>query len=137
MEQTNQNIWYENSDITLFVTLLHCCNRRSNILCVGLSYLNQIQRQLVDVPDQSTLPFIEQNGLIVIEAESIPVVAPWVVENSRFGYTGAGYLRFDGNTIFSGPADGLMEYQIYISNPAKYRVSFRSLKVRSLQQRSC
>lgn len=78
--------------------------------------------------DQSYLPFVEEEGLLVMEAESVPVVEPWKYETGVEGFTGIGYYRFDGNTVQSGPPDGLLSYQFWIKNPGTYRMELRSYK---------
>jgi len=67
--------------------------------------------------------FRESGGLVVVEVESAPVVAPWVLETSRGGYTGSSYYRmtvddFDRNP----PHAGELVYRINITNAGTYRL---------------
>lgn len=65
-----------------------------------------------------------------MEAESVPVVAPWVVEtDSAPGYTGTGHLRFNGNTDAGGPANGRMRFYFTVDRPGDYRLVMRSRKI--------
>lgn len=70
---------------------------------------------------QDNPAFIEQNGRIVMQVESVPLVAPWVFESSRPGFTGNGYYRMTGNTVQSGPPNGRLIFNLQINNPGTVR----------------
>lgn len=63
-----------------------------------------------------------------MEAESVAVDDPWKLETSISGYTGSGYLRFDGNEVTGGPAEGFLSYHFYIQTAGKYTLTIRSNK---------
>lgn len=61
------------------------------------------------VGPRSTPLFVAQNGIVVMEAESVPMDWPWVYQEGPVDdYTGSGYLRFDGNTPEGGAPNGTM-----------------------------
>ncbi len=69
--------------------------------------------------------FIEQNGLIVIQAESADLTGDWVVESTEANHTGAGYIRWNGNDLFGNPGVGILAYPVHIKNAGDYNVRFR------------
>ena len=71
-------------------------------------------------PTPTTGAFKEQNGLVVMEVESVPVSGSWVKETSMGGYTGSGYYTWRGPTQFNTPGQGVLKYQVTITNPGKY-----------------
>lgn len=87
---------------------------------------------------QSDAPFLEKDGLIVMEAESVPIVWPWVVENTVQNYTGLAYYRFNGNTVQKGPPNGTLSYKFYINTPGKPLSQLRGyLRVRFISISAC
>ena len=77
---------------------------------------------------QSNAPFVEKNGIIVMEAESIPIDTPWSYEQALLGYTGSGYYRFDGNSYSTGGAKGRLSYLMNITTTGTYQLLLRSNK---------
>ena len=72
-----------------------------------------------------TQAYLESNGLVVIQAESVTPQGDWVIESSDQGYTGSGYLRWDGPNLFGTPNVGTMAFTVYISDPGEYNVRLR------------
>ena len=70
----------------------------------------------------TTAPFIEEEGLIVMEAESVPRSNNWQLESTEEGFAGDGYLRYVGSNKFNEPGSDILEFQIVITNPGKYRM---------------
>ena len=70
--------------------------------------------------------FQEQNGIVVIEAESGDYPANWAEETAFSGFTGDGYLRFDGSDHFGTPGFDTIEYQVEITNPGTYKFQWRN-----------
>ncbi|MEM6766512.1 MAG: malectin domain-containing carbohydrate-binding protein [Bacteroidota bacterium] len=70
--------------------------------------------------------FNEENGLVVLEAERTQLADGWVLETDIPGYTGNGYIKWDGNNSFGTPGNGLITYKIQINNPGTYRMNWRS-----------
>lgn len=75
-------------------------------------------------------PFLEQDGNVVMEAESVTPGEFWEFLEGTYtegqlsteGYTGAGCLRFTGNTEMSGPAVGPTYYPFRISSAGTYQI---------------
>lgn len=67
--------------------------------------------------------FQEKGGLLVIQAESRPLVAPWVNGTSRSGYTGAGYRTWAGAPVTQWPSsneDFPYLFKFNITSPGIY-----------------
>ena len=84
-----------------------------------LPLMTNLQAQ--DTPCQ----FVEQDGLVVIEAENLPLTRGWQVSNDTKGFSGAGYIFWNGQDHFEEPRHGLIEAKIRISNPGIYRFQWR------------
>jgi|GEM_PF-381724 len=69
--------------------------------------------------------FVEENGLVVIETESLEPIGDWVLDSSEAGFTGSGYLRWSGQDYFNDPGRGTLEYKVVISDPGEYNVRIR------------
>ena len=69
--------------------------------------------------------FVEENGLVVIETESLEPIGDWVRESTDSGYTGNGYFRWNGQDYFNDPGRGVLEYKVLISDPGAYNVRIR------------
>ena len=72
-----------------------------------------------------TQAYIESNGLVVIQAESVPLAGDWVQETAEEGYTGSGYLRWNGPNLYGTPDVGTLAFRVYISEPGDYNVRLR------------
>ncbi len=73
------------------------------------------------------LAFAEQDGLVVVEAESaFEVPMGWAVETTLTGFTGASYLRYAANDQFNNPGVDEMVYPVQITNPGLYRFQWRN-----------
>lgn len=71
--------------------------------------------------------FQEENGLVVIEMESMPTVDGWQLQTDVAGFTGDGYFRWEGPDLFGNPgAQGVIQYRFSISNPGLYQMRFRN-----------
>lgn len=72
-----------------------------------------------------TLPFEEQNGLLTIEMESGIINHPnWKIDNSVSGYTGSGYIYWDGPQSFNNLSNAPIVYNIKINTPGTYRFAW-------------
>jgi hypothetical protein len=77
----------------------------------------------------SCTAFNEQNGLVVMEVESMPTVSDWSLRTAVGGSTGRGYYEWrHGNSATSTiPAGtGVLTYTVKINNPGRYRLQIRS-----------
>ncbi len=70
--------------------------------------------------------FQEENGIVVIEAESGDYPANWAEETTFSGFTGDGYLRYDGSDHFGTPGFDAIAYQVAITNPGTYQFQWRN-----------
>ena len=75
----------------------------------------------------------ENDGYVVLEAESADMTGKWVKRTAADvqgtgGFTSSGYIRFTGNTEATGPANDVLTYKIKINNPGKYKLILRGLE---------
>ena len=70
--------------------------------------------------------FQEQNGLLVMQAETIPVVPQWTLDTAVAGFTGNGYIRWDGPNMFGTPGAGLTVFNFEIQNAGTYNLSIHN-----------
>ncbi len=72
--------------------------------------------------------FLEENGLVVIEIESIAALPiGWAEEVMFNDFTGLSYFRYAADNQYNNPGVDLLEYAVYIQNPGRYRFQWRSL----------
>ena len=69
--------------------------------------------------------FLENNGLVVVEGESIDLIADWVIESGDAGYTGPGYIRWDGPDYFGTPGNGTIAIPFKVNVAGNYYVKLR------------
>ncbi len=76
--------------------------------------------------EDSTAPYLEENGLIVIEAEDQSFdTAFFKLESSIDGYSGTGYLVGQINS-YNTPGKGIVSCPIKISQSGRYQLSWKS-----------
>jgi hypothetical protein len=68
---------------------------------------------------------VEQNGLVVVEMESIPLVSNWEQSNDVEGATGNGAIQWTGNPYFDDVSNGKMTYNVKINTPGTYVFDWR------------
>ncbi|TPN87772.1 CBM96 family carbohydrate-binding protein [Aquimarina algicola] len=74
-----------------------------------------------------TADFEEKNGLVVMESENLNVSGTqWNIKTAKSGFTGNGYLSWDGNDAFGTPGNGTITVKVKINSPGKYRFQWRS-----------
>lgn len=103
---------------------------------VSLAVVGCLIASVVAVAPAQT--FYEQNGLVVVECESVPPGDQWqrlsgndnIGSSSRTvaGHTGPACYRFTGNSESSGPVTGIMDYKINITNAGTYRLYMRGME---------
>ena len=69
--------------------------------------------------------YIELGGMIAIEIEDKGPNG-WSSPSSPTGFSGEGFLRWDGPNYFNSPGNSVLTYQILASNAGNYRVSLRN-----------
>ncbi|MDZ4701213.1 MAG: choice-of-anchor D domain-containing protein [Rhodothermales bacterium] len=87
----------------------------SVIVLFGLLSVSSVYAQVV-----SDAPFLEHEGLVVMETESVPRPQLWKFLTTEPGYTGAGYLRYTGPDQLFNPGVDIIEYNFVIENPGMY-----------------
>ncbi len=80
------------------------------------------------VVKSEVLGFMEQDGLVVIEIESVAVVPDgWAEEIDFMNFTGTSYFRYQANNQLNNPGVDVLTYPILIKNPGLYRFRWRNL----------
>lgn len=73
--------------------------------------------------------FVENNGYVVMEAESGGAPGEWSQASRIGGYTGSGYVTFNGNGICNGPAGSDTNFEFSVSSSGRRELRFRAAKV--------
>lgn len=74
---------------------------------------------------EEVAPFYELNGIVVMEAESVPIGDQWAFETEIAGYSGIGYIVGQVDTFNLG-GKGLMRFPIQIGSGGRYQLSWKS-----------
>lgn len=70
---------------------------------------------------QTCNEYTERNGLVVMEAENTPsALGMWQKKTSISGFSGSGYLEFNGNTPLNGPARSPLSYRFKVNRDGLY-----------------
>ncbi|MGB3468153.1 MAG: DUF5060 domain-containing protein [Cyclobacteriaceae bacterium] len=93
---------------TTFTTLMAgvCC-------CIG------------GVDAQNVTEYLEENGLLIIEAENLLLTDSWKRGSDVKGFSGPGYIYWSGADHFNEPGNGLIKTRIKITTPGRYRFRWR------------
>ena len=71
--------------------------------------------------------FKEENGLLVIQAEDTSIEGTdWELDTIKTGFTGDGYLVWNGANSFGQPGKGILTYKVRITNVGTYRFEWVS-----------
>lgn len=70
--------------------------------------------------------FLEKNGIVIVEAESITISEGWELQTNVEGYSGEGYLTWTPSTNVQANGQGLLAYSFKISNAGNYTVKIRN-----------
>lgn len=79
----------------------------------------------LDVSAQDN-PYIAQDNLVVVQAESIDLTGDWVSESGDAGFTGSGYIRWNGADFFGTPGNGIIEIPFTVATSGNYYFKLRS-----------
>lgn len=71
--------------------------------------------------------FEENAGVVIIEAENTTISGDWLIKTDQPGYTGSGFIFWNGSNHFHDPGHGLLEYTIKIQDTGTYRFLWRSM----------
>ncbi len=70
--------------------------------------------------------FQEKDGLLTIEMEDVPTLTDdWKSDTQTDGFTGSGYLTWEGSQYLDSTGVGPLIYPIAIKNPGKYQFTWR------------
>ena len=88
--------------------------------------------QISESPSPSPSPtsqYVEQDGLVIMEVENTTSpLGEWSEEQVIGGYTGSGYLEFNGNTPINGPANSPLEYTFTVNQSGLYYLHLHAAK---------
>lgn len=105
----------------------------TNNFSIGASPDREDWVVVIKSPDANNITEIkayhENNGLVVIQPETKPISTGWITENTISGFTGNGYIKYNGPDYFTAPGNALIEYKLNISTPGRYNISLRSNKM--------
>lgn len=79
-----------------------------------------------DCSNKSDYVFLENDGLVLIEIENTAFSGDWKLKSNGGGFSGQGYLVWEGKQYFNDPGNGTMTFKIKIKNPGIYRFLWRS-----------
>jgi hypothetical protein len=66
------------------------------------------------------------DGMIVIEAENLPITEDWAIQTAEPGYSGDGYIVWTRGSNNGDPTHGVLEVTIHVSEPGRYRLRWRN-----------
>lgn len=75
---------------------------------------------------QAQCVFEEKDGLIVIEAEEMDIPSTWHTKTEKTGYTGSGYITWEGGDNFSKPDVGTITTKFKITKTGIYSFQWRN-----------
>jgi hypothetical protein len=75
---------------------------------------------------QDAFVFQEENGLVIIEAESTTGYGSWHPDTVISGYLGNNYLLYNGPDYFNSPGNSVLTYHIHVDKVGTYRFQWRS-----------
>jgi hypothetical protein len=68
----------------------------------------------------------EKNGKIIVEFESTKELSGWDVETSATGFSGSGYLVWNGGQHLSTPDTGIIDYKLRVTTAGTYQFIWNS-----------
>lgn len=71
-------------------------------------------------------PFIEKNGIIVIEAENTTLTDGWEERNDISGFSGEGFIEYVDQNRLDDPGYSVLEYKFQIDSPGTYRFDYHT-----------
>ncbi len=74
----------------------------------------------------SRCDYEEVGGLVVIEAEHLPVGEDWQVLTDEAGYYADGYIGWTGPPFNNDPTHGVTQVTIHVAQPGRYRLRWRN-----------
>jgi len=84
-----------------------------------------LEDQQIDDPLFSSGAFIEENGLIVVEMESLDLPQGWTAKNDDANAIGR-YIEWTNSNSLQNPGNGMIVLKVIINNPGTYRFIWRN-----------
>ena len=97
---------------TAFVIIITFCLN-------NVSYCQSSQKTEKDI-------FQELDGMVIFEAESIPLTKGWSLEKTVENYSGDGYITWIDSTTIEPNGQGLLSYKFLITKPGVYTLKMRN-----------
>ena len=69
---------------------------------------------------------VGENGVLMFEAESLPLVEEWTETTDQAGFFGDSYIYWAGPSYNNTPGNGLMEVELGIPAAGRYRVQWHT-----------
>lgn len=81
-----------------------------------------------DTPDSESCnaDFLEVDGIVVMEAEQLTLAEGWVFKTEADGYTGTGYISWEGGDQFSTPNGGEITAGIQVQSPGTFKFQWHT-----------
>lgn len=79
-----------------------------------------------EVPNVDTISYVEKNGIVSVEFETVEGEIDWERGSSLEGFEGDGYLVWNNPDSFQMPGNGILTYTLQITTPGTYRFIWRS-----------
>lgn len=72
--------------------------------------------------------FLEENGLVVMDVESVTAAPGWAVKTEIAGYKGSSYFEWEGPDYFhpASAGNGTVTYHFRITTPGNYEMRWRN-----------
>lgn len=87
----------------------------------------EVMTLLKETVSDCTAPiYLEKDGKIVVEFESAAHKNGWDIETSATGYSGDGYLVWNGAQYFGDPTHGVVAYKLRITTTGTYKFLWNS-----------
>lgn len=102
------------------IALIGCTEDGEEVL------MKQELEEIREMPCTSGVLYLEKDGFVRIEAESILDANDWVKADSLGGFSGDGYLVWTKEDNFNTPGKGLLKYSVKITNPGTYQFVWSS-----------
>lgn len=67
-----------------------------------------------------------ESGVMVIEAEDLPLSGDWQTATVASGYTGNGYIVWTGASQNNNPGEAVISIDVFVPNPGRYRWRWRN-----------
>ncbi|WP_020533547.1 Ig-like domain-containing protein [Flexithrix dorotheae] len=70
--------------------------------------------------------YAENDGLLIIEGEEATLTGDWKFKSDLSGYTGQGYIEWDGPNYFDKPVSDILTFNITINKTGTYKFQWHS-----------